>query len=78
MFALKNIAAKEKGVPEGYRRFGQQVIETGRAMEITASREKERERLGLPKTLTDSKDVKSLLKKLKLDKLLKDKGGKKQ
>ena len=78
MFALKNIAAKEKGVPEGYRRFGQQVIETGRAMEITASRAKERERLGLPKTLTDSKGVTSLLKKLKLDKLLKDKGGKKQ
>ena len=75
MFALKNIAAREKGVPEGFRLVGQQVIQTGRAMEITASREKERERLELPKTQTDSEDIKSLLKKLKFDKLLKDKGG---
>ena len=74
LFALKNVAAREKGVPEGFRLFGQQLIETGRATKITGSREKERERLGLPKTLTDSEDIKSLLKKLKLDKLLRDRG----
>jgi len=75
MFALKNIAAREKWVPEGFRLVGQQVFQTGRAMKITASREKERERLELPKTQTDSEDIKNLLKKLKFDKLLKDKGG---
>ena len=75
LFALKNLAAREKGVPEGFRLFSQQLIQTGRATEITGSRKKERERLGLPKTLTDSEDIKSLLKKLKLDKLIKDRGG---
>ncbi|UCG44973.1 MAG: 4Fe-4S dicluster domain-containing protein [Candidatus Bathyarchaeota archaeon] len=75
LFALKNLAAKEKDIPEGFRLFGQQLIETGRATEITGSRKKERERLGLPQTLTDSEDIRSLLKKLKLNKLLKDKGG---
>ena len=74
LFALKNIAAREKGVPEGFRLFGQQLIETGRATKIAGSRKKERERLGLPETLTDSEDIKSLLKKLKLDKLLRDRG----
>jgi len=76
MFALKNIAAREKGIPEGFRLFGQQVFQTGRSLEITALREKERERLGLPKMpQTDSKAIKSMLKKVKLDELLKAKGG---
>ena len=76
MFALKNIAAREKGVPEGYRQIGQQVIQTGRAMEITALREKERERLGLPKMpRTDSEAIRNMLQKVKLDELVKEKGG---
>jgi heterodisulfide reductase subunit C len=76
MFALKNIAAREKGAPEGFRQVGQQVIQTGRAMEITALRGKERERLGLPKMpRTDSEAIRNMLKKVKLDELVKEKGG---
>lgn len=77
MFSLKNIAAREKGIPEGFRQVGKQVLQTGRSMEIPVFREKERVRLGLSKMpRTDSEAIKSLLRKVKLDELLKEKGGK--
>ena len=79
MFALKNMAAKEKGVPEGYKLFGQQVMQNGRAMKITSLREKEREHLGLPKMpRTDSEAIKDMLKKVKLDEILNKEGDEQQ
>jgi len=48
MFALMNIAAREKGVPEGLKSIGQQIFNTGYAVEVTRHRGMIRERLGLP------------------------------
>lgn len=71
MFALKNIAAREKGIPEGYRLFGQQVLRTGHGAEITALRERERAKMGLPKIpKVNVKSVRRLLEKTGLTKVL--------
>jgi heterodisulfide reductase subunit C len=67
MYALKNIAAREKGVPEGYRAFGLEVYRTGRGVRITSLRERERSRMGLPGVPeVDVESVRRLLKKTKL------------
>ena len=71
MFALKNIATKEKGIPEGYRLFSQQVYNTGHGAEITTLRERERARMGLPKVPeVNIKSIRRLLKKTKLAKFI--------
>ena len=71
MFAIKNLAAKEKGIPEGLKLFGQQVYNTGWAAEVTGFRSKEREKLGLPEVpRADAEEIKKMLKKLELDKLV--------
>ncbi len=71
MFALKNIAAKEKGIPEGYKQFGQQVYRTGRGAEITRFRERERSKMGLPKVSeVRAQSVKKLLKNTELGELI--------
>jgi heterodisulfide reductase subunit C len=70
MFAIKNIAAKEKGIPDGFKRFLRQVYESGKSTRITGLRNKERENLGLPELpKTDHKEIRELLKKFELDKL---------
>lgn len=76
MFALKNIAARERGVPEAYKLVGQQVIQTGRAVKITTLREKERRQLGLPMPETDPEAIQKMLRKLRFDELIKNKGDK--
>lgn len=78
MFALKNIAAREKAIPEGYKIFGQQVYKTGRATEVTPLRSKERMNLGLPKVpQIDAEAIKKLLKKTRLTGIIEAEEGKK-
>lgn len=71
MFALKNIATKERGIPEGLKLFGQQIYKTGLSAKITGFRKRERANLGLP-TLpnVDVESIKRLLKKMKFDELI--------
>lgn len=72
MFALKNIAAREIGVPEGFREYGSQIYKTGKATPVTRGREKEREKLGLPKiSEVDVKAIRRHLRKLGLTDVLK-------
>jgi len=76
MFALKNIAARERGMPEGYKLFSQQVYETGRAAEITVLRERERSKMGLP-TVSRVKieSIRKLLERTNLSELINMKEG---
>jgi len=72
MFALKNMAAREIGVPEGYKQYGHQIYESGRATKITRGREIERSKLGLPEIpRVDTEAIRSHMRKLNLTKLLK-------
>ena len=74
MFALKNLAAKERGAPESYKLFGKQVMSTGRSTNITVLRKKEREKIGLPKIpKIDSECMSRMLRKVKLDEFLNNK-----
>ena len=50
IFSLKNIAAKQGIIPEGLRSIGKNLAETGRVIKISTYRERERKKLGLPKT----------------------------
>jgi len=71
MFVLRNIAAKEKGLPEGYKLFGQQIYKTGRGASVTTLRERERSRLGLPKVpQINIESVRKIFKRTKLDELI--------
>lgn len=71
MFALKNIAVIEKGIPKGHKLFGQQVYKTGRGVDITTLRKRERYRMGLPEIpKVDVESVKKLLKETKVIELI--------
>jgi len=49
LFLLKNMAAEQGILPKGLRDMGKSLIETGRVIKISAGRERERVKLGLPK-----------------------------
>ncbi len=49
LFAIKNIATREVGVPKGLRAFVQNVYEVGRSAEVGEFEEEDRESLGLPR-----------------------------
>ena len=48
LVALANIAARERGVPEGLSDIGKLLLEDGRAIKVSRIRMKERERMELP------------------------------
>ena len=50
IFSLKNMAAKQGIIPEELRRIGKNLTETGRVIKISVYQERERKKLGLPKT----------------------------
>jgi len=71
MFALKNIATRERGAPEGYKLFGQQVYKTGRGAEITTLRERERAKMGLPEIPeVNITSIRKILEKTKISELV--------
>lgn len=71
MFALKNIAAIEKGIPNGLKMLGQSILKLGRSLEVTEYHDMERLSLGLPKTPTvNVESVRRLLSKTKFDELV--------
>lgn len=52
LFSLKNMAAEQGIIPEGLRELVKNIVENGRVIRVTTIREKEREKLSLPKTPT--------------------------
>lgn len=62
MFVLKNMAAKEKGVPEGLKAVGKTILEEGMIQKLTEFQTKKRAALGLPKvSKINVKDLRRLL-----------------
>jgi len=71
MFALMNISAREKGIPEGLKQLGELLLETGRATHLSPHRLKIRSSLGLPEMPnTDAAGLREILHKLKFDQLI--------
>ncbi len=68
LFAIKNIAAREKIMPKGFKLFAKNVFGTGRGAEITDIQEDERDDLELPPVPeVDKEAIKKMLKKVKFD-----------
>lgn len=75
IFNLKNIASRHGIIPAGLREICRNILEEGRTLKITTGREREREKLGLPKTVpVNIEKIKRLLDKTRFDKILE--GGK--
>lgn len=71
MFALKNIAAMEKGIPDSLKLLGQSILKLGRTLEVTEYHDMERLSLGLPKAPTvHVESLRKLLSKTKFDELV--------
>jgi len=71
MFAIRNIAVKEKNMPDGFAAQAKNLVETGRVVTPTESMVKKREEIGLPKEQsTATEDVQKILKKTGLSKIV--------
>jgi len=69
MFAIRNLAAMERNVPEGIVIQARSLIDTGRVVNPTRMALLEREKLGLDKgPSTATEDVQKILKRTKFDK----------
>jgi len=71
MFAIRNLAVKEKNMPDGFAAQAKNLVETGRVVTPTASIVNKRVEIGLPKehsTATD--DVQKILKKTGFSKII--------
>jgi heterodisulfide reductase subunit C len=66
---LKNIAAKVRGIPEGYVNELKMIAKTGRTAPISSAIERRREKLNLPKLLQTSgkKDIEKIFKETGID-----------
>jgi len=71
MFAIRNIAAREKNMPDGFAAQAKNLIETGRVVTSTASMVRKREQIGLSKEhSTATEDVQKILKKTGFSKII--------
>jgi heterodisulfide reductase subunit C len=71
MFAIRNLAVREKNMPDGFAAQAKNLAETGRVVTPTASILNKREEVGLPKEQsTATEDVKKILKKTGFSKLI--------
>jgi len=71
MFAIRNLAVKEKNMPDGFAAQAKNLVETGRVVTPTESMVKKREEIGLPKEQsTATEDVQKILKKTGLSKIV--------
>ncbi|MCX8193586.1 MAG: 4Fe-4S dicluster domain-containing protein [Nitrososphaeria archaeon] len=71
IFMLKNLASRHEYAPKGFIDICMNIIETGRAIKIGVGREKERERLGLPKIpVVDIQKTRVILEEVGLLKVL--------
>lgn len=70
IFVLKNIASRRGAVPLELIEICRNIAEEGRAVKLSAGREKERERLGLPKTPNvDIEKMKKMLEEIGFTKI---------
>ena len=75
MFAIRNLAVKEKNLPDGFAAQAKNLVETGRVVIPVASMVSKRVEVGLPKEhSTATKDVQKILKKTGLSKIIASKG----
>jgi len=71
MFAIRNLAVREKNMPDGFAAQAKNLIETGRVVTPIASMIRKREEIGLPKEhSTATEDVQKILKKTGLTKII--------
>lgn len=71
LMVLKNIASKRGYVPTELANICMNIVETGRAIKISTGREREREKLGLPKIPDiDVKKIRELLEEVGLIEVL--------
>ena len=71
MFAIRNIAVREKNMPDGFAAQAKNLIETGRVVTSTASMVRKREEIGLSKEhSTATEDVQKILKKTGFSKII--------
>lgn len=71
MFALKNMASVEKGVPEGLEKVVLTIMDLGRTTEVTDFENEERLSLGLPSApRVDADAIRRLLRKTDVDKIV--------
>jgi len=71
MFAIRNLAVKEKNMPDGFAAQAKNLIETGRIANPTASMVRKREQIGLSKgQSTATEDVQKILKKTGFSKII--------
>jgi len=71
MFAIKNLASKEKGVPPGLKALVQNIYNLGRSAEISEFEEEDRQTMKLPKVpRVDVEAIRKILEKTGMVKLL--------
>lgn len=73
-FAMKNVAAKEIGIPEGLEAFAKSIYNIGRSAEVGDFEEEDREMLDIPKVPnTNVEGVRNAMNATSLGKLIKNK-----
>jgi heterodisulfide reductase subunit C len=71
MFAIRNLAVREKNLPDGFAAQAKNLIETGRVVTPIESIIRKRVEVGLPKEhSTATEDVQKILKKTGLTKII--------
>jgi len=71
-FAMKNIAAKEIGMPDGIKAFAESIYDIGRSAEVGDFEEEDREMLDIPKVpVTNVDGVRNILDVTSLSKMIK-------
>jgi heterodisulfide reductase subunit C len=71
MFAIRNIAVKEKNMPDGFAAQAKNLVETGRVVTPIESIVRKRVEIGLPKEhSTATEDVQKILKKTGFNKII--------
>jgi heterodisulfide reductase subunit C len=73
LFAIKNIASREKGIPHDYKVLIENIFEIGRIAEVSDFENEDREELGLPtieEEETDIEGIQKIFRKTKLSDLI--------
>lgn len=71
MFAIKNLASRERGVPPGLKALVQNIYNLGRSAEVSDFEEEDRANLKLPKTpRVDVESIRRILDRTGMNKLL--------
>ncbi|UCE29734.1 MAG: hypothetical protein JSV85_03195, partial [Candidatus Bathyarchaeota archaeon] len=74
MFAIRNLAVRERNMPDGFAAQAKNLVETGRVVTPTGSMVRKREQIGLSKEhSTATEDVQKILKKTGFSKLISSK-----